>query len=185
MADKKEQQILEAVVELINQQGLVGVTTKLIAQTAGVNEVTLFRRFGNKDNLVKAALKYQISKFSEETLYYSGDLKEDLIDLVTGYQQIWLNRGGFVVNMLSEIIRYPALCEEINPLELITQKAIKLLSRYQTQGKLSQANPMLMVAELIGPVMVLGLAQHAARLKELPKIDPKIHVEHFLANYCA
>lgn len=46
--------ILDAAAELIAQHGYAGTTTRAIAERAGVNEVTLFRRFGNKLGVLKA-----------------------------------------------------------------------------------------------------------------------------------
>ncbi|MGR5897480.1 TetR/AcrR family transcriptional regulator [Bacillus cereus] len=45
--------IIKATVELVNEKGYKGATTKEIAKRAGVNEVTLFRHFGNKKALWK------------------------------------------------------------------------------------------------------------------------------------
>ncbi len=184
MTDTTQKKILEAVIELIAKQGLTRTTTKSIAEAASVNEVTLFRRFGNKNKLLNAAMQHQASKLAEEAFSYSGDLAVDLISLVTVYQDMWLKRGGFVVNVLSEIIRRPELLEEANPPELIMKKAMELLNHYQTEGKLPQGNPVLMMAELLGPIIALGLVKHVARLEHLPSIDPKTHVERFLASHC-
>jgi AcrR family transcriptional regulator len=46
--------ILDATAELIAQHGYAGTTTRAIAERAGVNEVTVFRRFGNKLGVVRA-----------------------------------------------------------------------------------------------------------------------------------
>ncbi len=183
MADKTEKKILEAVIELIVKQGLTRITTKSIAEAAGVNEVTLFRRFGNKDKILSTAMQHQASELAEEAFRYSGDLVADLTSLVTVYQDMWLERGGFVVNVLSEVVRRPELLEEANPPELIMKKAMGLLNRYQTEGKLSQGDPVLMMAELLGPIIALGLVKHVAGLEHLPSIDPKTHVERFLSSY--
>lgn len=46
--------ILVAAAELIGEHGYRGTTTRAIAQKAGVNEVTVFRRFGNKQGVLRA-----------------------------------------------------------------------------------------------------------------------------------
>jgi len=46
--------ILAAAAELIGERGYRGTTTRAIAERAGVNEVTLFRRFGSKKGLLRA-----------------------------------------------------------------------------------------------------------------------------------
>lgn len=42
---------------LFSYQGITATTTKQIAETAGVNEVTLFRQFGSKQGLLLAVIK--------------------------------------------------------------------------------------------------------------------------------
>ena len=50
--DETSQKIIDAAMTLIRDQGYVATTTKDIARAAGVNECTLFRKFGNKKDIV-------------------------------------------------------------------------------------------------------------------------------------
>jgi AcrR family transcriptional regulator len=52
--------ILEAAARVYAQYGFRGATTRLIAQEAGVNEVTLFRLFGSKAQLFDELLSKQL-----------------------------------------------------------------------------------------------------------------------------
>lgn len=56
MTDLREK-ILDVTAAVYADAGYRGTTTRRIAAEAGVNEVTLFRHFGSKDELIKAALK--------------------------------------------------------------------------------------------------------------------------------
>src|SRR5215203_2655427 len=47
--------ILDAVLGCLATYGTAGLTTRRIAAMAGVNEVTIFRRFGSKEALLRAA----------------------------------------------------------------------------------------------------------------------------------
>jgi AcrR family transcriptional regulator len=49
--------ILEAAARVYAELGFRGATTRRIAEAAGVNEVTLFRQFGSKEQLLKAAIQ--------------------------------------------------------------------------------------------------------------------------------
>jgi AcrR family transcriptional regulator len=51
-------QLLEAAVRVYAEGGYHGATTRRIAAAAGVNEITLFRHFGSKDVLLRAALAH-------------------------------------------------------------------------------------------------------------------------------
>ena len=51
------ERILEAAARVYAMHGFRGATTRLIANEAGVNEVTLFRSFGSKGALLEAVLE--------------------------------------------------------------------------------------------------------------------------------
>ncbi|WP_373539158.1 TetR family transcriptional regulator [Chamaesiphon sp.] len=51
------QKIIQAAIELFGSQGVSETTTKQIAELAQVNEVTLFRQFGNKHGLLLAVIE--------------------------------------------------------------------------------------------------------------------------------
>ena len=48
--------LLEAAARVFAETGYRGATTRRIAHEAGVNEVTLFRHFGSKGDLIQEAL---------------------------------------------------------------------------------------------------------------------------------
>src|SRR5690349_16828828 len=50
--------ILSAAARVYSQHGFRGATTRLIAQEADVNEVTLFRTFGSKEALIEEAIRF-------------------------------------------------------------------------------------------------------------------------------
>jgi AcrR family transcriptional regulator len=52
------QRILDAAAKVFAESGYRGATTRRIAQDAGVNEVTLFRHFGSKAELIREALSH-------------------------------------------------------------------------------------------------------------------------------
>lgn len=51
------QRLVNAALDLFAQQGITETTTKQIAELAEVNEVTLFRQFGNKQGLLLAVME--------------------------------------------------------------------------------------------------------------------------------
>jgi AcrR family transcriptional regulator len=60
--------LLEAALQTFSEVGLRGATTRKIAQAAGVNEVTLFRHFRSKDELIQAALAQFADRIAPTTL---------------------------------------------------------------------------------------------------------------------
>ena len=55
-ADKTRQRLFDAATETLNRRGIQGATTREIARRAGVHEVTLFRHFKSKEQLLRAIL---------------------------------------------------------------------------------------------------------------------------------
>ena len=56
-ADRTRERLLDAATEILNRVGIQGATTREIAWRAGVNEVTLFRHFKSKEQLLRAVLQ--------------------------------------------------------------------------------------------------------------------------------
>jgi AcrR family transcriptional regulator len=56
-ADQTRQRLIDAATETLNRRGIQGATTREIARRAGVHEVTLFRHFKSKEQLLRAILK--------------------------------------------------------------------------------------------------------------------------------
>lgn len=50
-----------------------GATTRRIAERAGVNEVTMFRRFGIKSALIRAAIERQFECLQAQWTRYQAD----------------------------------------------------------------------------------------------------------------
>ena len=76
--------IIEATFSILQKEGLTKATTKKIAAEAGVNEVTIFRKFQNKNNLVEITKEYYLEMFLEN-LEEIFDFEED--DEIEGYLQ--------------------------------------------------------------------------------------------------
>ncbi len=67
------QRLIAAAIELFSTQGVTETTTKQIAEAASVNEVTLFRQFGNKHGLLLAVIE-ESEVFSQLGQNLVGDL---------------------------------------------------------------------------------------------------------------
>ena len=82
-SDETRQQIITAAMQLFGQVGYSQVTTRAIAKAAGVNEVTLFRHFGTKKQLLLACIEaFNAASFAaifEENL--PGNYPEDILSM--------------------------------------------------------------------------------------------------------
>ncbi|MES9794019.1 TetR/AcrR family transcriptional regulator, partial [Priestia megaterium] len=76
--DETKKKITKATIELLKEKGYKGTTTREIAEQAGVNELTVFRHFGNKEGIIQAIVK--TTSFSLEIVDKSieWELEKDL-----------------------------------------------------------------------------------------------------------
>lgn len=60
--ENTEEKIIKATFDILQREGVQKATTKKIAAEAGVNEVTIFRKFENKKNLVEITIDYYMER---------------------------------------------------------------------------------------------------------------------------
>lgn len=76
--DETGEKIVKATFDIIKREGIAKATTKKISAEAGFNEVTIFRKFENKNNLIDITKEYYtqmlISKL-EDAFDFTGDEK--------------------------------------------------------------------------------------------------------------
>ena len=64
-AGSTNEKIVDATFRILQKEGVEKTTTKKIAAEAGVNEVTIFRNFKNKKNLISVVKDYYLNIFIE------------------------------------------------------------------------------------------------------------------------
>ncbi len=145
--DKTEQKIVDATIFLLDKEGMNSTTTKKIAKKAEVSEVTVFRKFKSKDNLLKIA-----------KIYYSDYFLEKISDIFTNYEDTdlesllkntWWKLVNFLDNnldiikiALDELMSNP---EEEKIFSKFSDEVLKNLTNiFQEQidkGKIRKINP--------------------------------------------
>lgn len=138
--DETSQKIIDATMSLVRDKGYVATTTKDIAQRAGVNECTLFRKFKNKKDIVlngMAQEKWRANVNPEIFGQVTWDLKKDLELFMTAYMD---HITPDFVN-LSIGLRAPQLYQDTAPLIMkIPQTFLSALVDYfekmEEKGKL-------------------------------------------------
>ncbi|WP_239253601.1 TetR/AcrR family transcriptional regulator [Listeria ilorinensis] len=58
--------IMEAALKMVAKNGIKGSTTRQLAEAAGINEATIFKKFKNKENLIHLTLERQIESIKLE-----------------------------------------------------------------------------------------------------------------------
>jgi AcrR family transcriptional regulator len=168
----KDEDVYDAAIKAVIERGYSGATTKQIAEAADISEVTLFRKYGNKAELVKRAIRAMAAEIDlESASRHTGDISVDLLRVVKTYQGSAAQHGGFYFAVLSEVPRHPELAEMIDtPLGMISNIS-RLLWRYQEEGVLVKEPPFRAVVSLLGPLIVTNMIHTAA---------PEKHVQRFL-----
>lgn len=176
-----DEQIFQAVIQVVSERGYAGATTRQMADAAGVSEVTLFRKFETKAQLVKQAILFIIANSDlGSPPHYTGDVHADLLRIVQAYQDTAVQHGIFVFTLFSEFSRYPELAEVMDAPLAIFHNIGELIERYQAEGILVQEMPLYTVAELLAPVMYISTIRKTQLENSMPELDLAEHVTMFL-----
>jgi AcrR family transcriptional regulator len=176
-----DEEIFRAVMQVVSECGYAGATTKQMAEAANVSEVTLFRKYDNKLQLIKQAVTAIITQTDFEAVtQFTGDVSADLLRVVQAYQDSAVKHGQFIFILLSELPRYPELGDLLNkPFNIFTNIS-QLLTNYQSEGILRQEHPMHALAALLGPLIYVSMMQKAIFEGSIPPLDLENHVACFL-----
>jgi len=175
-----ETKIFSAALEILISHGYEGATTQKIAGVAGVNEVTLFRKYGSKAGLFEKVIEHQLADTPLNKLAYTGDLKADLLAIVDAYVETNETHGNIIPLLLIEMPRYPDLQGSFNVPWKNLQGIIKIIQKYQKQGELRDEPPLACLSALIGPVLTGQMLRHAKLNLPIPVMDSQAHVDAFL-----
>lgn len=173
--------VFSAVLQVIMARGYERATTKQMAAAAGISEVTLFRKYGSKANLVTRAIQFISEEMNfESVVHYSGDVHQDLLGIVTRYETLTKSYGQFMAVLLPEIQRRPELRAGMARPMRVMQTIGDLIQRYQQEGVLRAEHPLHAAAALLGPLVFFAMAQNVVFASQLPPIDLEGHVSAFL-----
>lgn len=133
--DKNREKIIDATMELILERGYTATTTKDIAERAGVNECTIFRKFGEKKEIVVEGMKLKRwhPDISEETF---SDIKWDLSEDLKMFMRNYIKEVTPAFVKLSIGLRSPQIYDITAPLIMnIPSVFNKSLSAYLAEMK--------------------------------------------------
>jgi len=152
-SDQTKTRIMDAAAELFSERGYAGSTTRAIAELAGVNEVTLFRHFGTKQNLAKSIMDQfgglAISENLEESL--SGDYQHDLTLIGQIMLKVMTERNHAMRMAICEAGQFPEFQEVVrqNPRQL-RQMLARYLKGQMKRGNIRQGHPEVLAQAFLG-----------------------------------
>ena len=179
-----EDRILDATIELLDKVGWKGATTKRIAAEAGVNEVTLFRKFKSKELLLKAAKKRSANKFLEElellfTIDDNGDIRTYLTTIWQNASEM-INKRINLIRISMEEVRGIPFEEKVLP--KISKMIIDHLANYFRKqiknGLIRNINPELAALNIFSIVFQTNIVWKI--YDQNPPLEEKCIIENFL-----
>jgi len=134
--------ILKSAADLYAQHGFRASTTRMIAEAAGVNEVTLFRHFGSKASLIEAAVR------SRAEAVFADSLPEVPIDPVRELER-WCREQmehlsverALISRFMSELRQYPEMlsCVRAAPTFTATGGLAEYMTRLKDLGAVEKS----------------------------------------------
>jgi AcrR family transcriptional regulator len=175
-----ESRVFKVAIDQLMARGYDGATTRDISAAAGINEVTLFRRYGSKAGLIERAIASRLADTPLNRLVYTGDLEADLVSVVRAYLLTNEAHGDIIPIVLIEMPRHPDLRSSMGVPWNNLQGVVGIIQRYQERGRLERESPLTTISSLLGPVMISQMFRRANLELEAPTVDPQAHVEAFL-----
>ncbi len=110
--DSTEEKIVDATFKILLNEGIDKATTKRISKEAEVNEVTIFRKFENKKNLIEITREYYLQNFKNkmEKIFdfnEDDDVEEYLKSNFNGLLSLSDNEFGIIKVAMEEVEDVP------------------------------------------------------------------------------
>jgi len=164
--------LLDAAFRICSERGLHAATTREIADEAGVNEVTLFRHFGNKEKLIAAlferAVAAQMDSF-RTTEPESDDLERDLRHFAERMDRMLFEHEALIRTMMTEARRYPeqarqVICESVKPMR---EQLCAYLGVAQSKGLVRDDLSLQPMIDSFTGMLLAGMLRRTSQLKVL------------------
>lgn len=180
-----EQVVFDAVLKVIAEQGYERSTTRAIAEAAGINEVTLFRRFHSKENLLRLAVRSNFTGFALDLDAPGDDVAADLLKIVNYYARLYETRGGVVLTLMREAKFSPEVAAVLAEPESLLGRVDEVILHHQRRGALVVEPPRHTFFALVGPLMMRAFARRVDKLTTQAQepVDPEAVVQRFLRGH--
>ena len=173
--ERNKERIFQATLDLFQVHGIRKTTTNDIAQKAGVSPATVYNHFGNKEDLVRATIKYFLNSILADfkniltdNLSFMGKMEQILYyksNMVGQYQ------GEFMQAIISEDPEIRHIVDSVYMTEIMP-----VLIRFYEEGKQQgYVNPELSAENIIRYMLIVrsGMAAESV-LSEDPEQNRKM-----------
>lgn len=164
--------LIEAATQVFASAGLQGATTREIARVAGVNEVTLFRHFTSKEQLLKAVIEYTLA-LQTEALAHPDEWTQDLRIDLTHYAQLYNNmleaQEDLIRTFIGEAKRHPEAGRRImqDAAKSLKARLVDYLRHGQTRGTVRSDLDLVSSIDMFTGMLLAGMLRRSAALTPL------------------
>lgn len=159
--------LIAAATEIFAKAGLAGATTREIARVAGVNEVTLFRHFQNKEQLLATVIE-QVIALQAEALgnqdEWTQDLYTDLSHYAWLYNQMLEEHEALIRTFIGEAKRHPDAARQIlhDACQSLNEKLVAYLQKGQENGTVRPNIDLKPAVDMFTGMLLSGMLRRTA-----------------------
>ncbi|HEY0793302.1 MAG TPA: helix-turn-helix domain-containing protein [Chthoniobacterales bacterium] len=179
--------LLQAATEVFSERGFQAATTREIAQRAEVNEVTLFRHFRTRRELMRAVveqiLQAEVAFMARFTLQ-TGDFRTALREYTEAYLELVERRQGIVRAILGEGHLLPPEVQQtvVDLLAPVKRQLAEWIASLQHNGSVRSDVDPLAAIEMMRDALQTAVLRWRGPFKNLG--GPRdIYLENFLEIY--
>lgn len=110
------ERLISAAGKVFGLKGLQGATTREIAREAGVNELTLFRHFHSKANLLATVLHHAAEDQAQVRVRMDAsdqDVLSGLLTFARAFNEMLESHEGLIRTLIGEVHRDPASARQV------------------------------------------------------------------------
>lgn len=170
-AAQTRDRLLKAAIEVFSTAGYVGATTREIARVADVCEVTLFRHFQSKEQLLSAVAQHVTALRAEAFAHqdeWTYDLRRDLLHYATLHDDMLEEYEALFRMFIGEAQRHPTEALEVLQQSFLPLRE-QLISYLQTCVERGRVRPevdlRLAVDQFTGMLLSGMIRRHVYRMK--------------------
>jgi len=166
------QRILTAATRVFARDGVSGATTREIARVAKVNEVTLFRYFKTKDELLRQVVRQSCHRYEHVFFDAPCETPDDLRRTVAAYTKVYLiklrDNEEFMRTFFGELTRHLKLARSlfVESTKLVRYKFIDYLRLAQKRGLIDAKLDVVTAADALTGMLLAGVLRR-------PLTDPE------------
>jgi AcrR family transcriptional regulator len=181
--DETRARIIQAASRLFAEKGYAGATTRAIAEAAGVNEVTIFRHFGSKENLAKVIMDQfggpAIALDLEKR--FSGNYIEDLTLIGHIMMKVMTERTDAMRMAICEAGKFPEFQKVVaeNPRQLRRMLA-RYFESHIAAGDIHPGHPEVLAQAFLGMFFSYVVLEGFLLDSLEPEVSPKEIVDQFV-----